>query len=650
MFVEGKKYLSPSIIIFTFGVLSFIVSFNGEFVFDDYRAIVKNKVVVAPPSYGLNIREILKNDFWGTPINSKSSHKSYRPLPTLIFRIGYLINGLDTKIYHILNILIHGCNSILLYQVLKLWMPEVGDKILFYTGVIFATHPIHSDAVASIVGITELLMTLFFLLGMRENLLFKDKITKKFMLFTVLSLFSKEQGIMILPLSIIQNIIYYKRVTKKVSQLSTLLTFLIFLRLYINNFEEPKFSPLDNPPSFTQSLFSRITTQLYIYLLNIKLLIWPWHLSIDYSMGTIPLIENTNDSRFLILILTSITSIITLGCLSKTVIKKEEKHIIFNSIALSIITFLPSSNIFFTVGFVIAERTLYLPSSGFCLLFTYTIIKYEFLVKKYINIKIFMKVLILILLTKSVQRSYEWLSEENLYRSSVMTCPGNAKLYYNLGKIYSRQGKIYDAIENYKKAIKLWDGYCHAMNNLANLYETTNNYGVAEVLLKKCTIIDPSFPVPWMNLGILQMKMGKYNDSEYNLLRSINLRPTSPNGYFNLGNLYLNMKIYSNARDAYINATIIDNKNIPAWVNLLILEEEHFNCDGIDKFSRNVLAENNDKGIIHHQLARCFFKVSNYVKARYHFERAVYLERYNEMFRRNLEIFNKHIQMEGIDL
>ena len=38
------------------------------------------------------------------------------------------------------------------------------------------------------------------------------------------------------------------------------------------------------------------------------------------------------------------------------------------ALSLMILPFLPASNLFFTVGFVIAERILYMPSMGFCLL------------------------------------------------------------------------------------------------------------------------------------------------------------------------------------------------------------------------------------------------------------------------------------------
>uniref|UniRef100_A0A0N4Z4T6 dolichyl-phosphate-mannose--protein mannosyltransferase n=1 Tax=Parastrongyloides trichosuri TaxID=131310 RepID=A0A0N4Z4T6_PARTI len=638
---------SSNLTIFTLAILSFIFSYNGEFVFDDHRAIVKNPVVTAPLNNGLNINQILKTDFWGTLILSPESHKSYRPIPTLIFRIIYLINRLDTKLFHLTNILIHGFNSILIPYTLKVWMPQLSSKAIFYIATIFATHPIHGDAVASIVGLTELLMTFFFLLAMNETIKNEQFVTKKYILFVLLSLFCKEQGIMILPLSIFINIMRNdKRITQKSITLSIMTVAMIIVRLSINNFEEPKFSYLDNPPSFTKSLFSKVSTQLYIYLLNIKLLLWPWHLSIDYSMGSIPLIETTNDIRFICLSLFFIIIVLGMGKISKMELSTNEQMILVNGIILSLFTFLPSSNIFFRVGFVIAERVLYLPSLGFSIILGYGIIKYENNFSKYFNTKVFFKALILILLTKSIQRSGEWLSEEEIYKSSIMTCPRNAKLYYNLGKIYSKNNNYPDAIEKYRMAIKLHPEYNHAMNNLANIYESMGEYLLAEELLKKSISIDSSFGIGYMNLGIVQMKMGKYNESEKNLIKNIMLRPENGDGLFNLGNLYINMKMYEEARDAYINATRIDKNHIPSWINLLILLEDQFNCNGIEIHVTNVLKDNNDKGIIHHQIASCFFKTNNYMKAKYHFEKAVELENNNKMFRKNLKIFYKYINFK----
>lgn len=42
-------------------------------------------------------------------------------------------------------------------------------------------------------------------------------------------------------------------------------------------------------------------------------------------------------------------------------------------LVLLVVPFLPASNIFFRVGFVIAERVLYLSSAGYCLLLAYSL-------------------------------------------------------------------------------------------------------------------------------------------------------------------------------------------------------------------------------------------------------------------------------------
>lgn len=57
----------------------------------------------------------------------------------------------------------------------------------------------------------------------------------------------------------------------------------------------------------------------------------------------------------------------TLAC---PVRKQQDYHQTFLLQALSLIVlpFIPASNLFFPVGFVVAERVLYVPSMGFCIL------------------------------------------------------------------------------------------------------------------------------------------------------------------------------------------------------------------------------------------------------------------------------------------
>lgn len=79
-----------SLIIIAVLSLCFINSYNGKFVFDDSEAIVHNEDIQSTP-----LIDIFKNDFWGTKLTHKQSHKSYRPLTILSFR--YFSFFFDTK-------------------------------------------------------------------------------------------------------------------------------------------------------------------------------------------------------------------------------------------------------------------------------------------------------------------------------------------------------------------------------------------------------------------------------------------------------------------------------------------------------------------------------------------------------------------------
>lgn len=74
--------LAIYVMVTTTAVLSYVNSLNGDFVHDDIPAVVTNGDVVGSNS----LKQLLLDDFWGTPMADANSHKSYRPLTTLSFR------------------------------------------------------------------------------------------------------------------------------------------------------------------------------------------------------------------------------------------------------------------------------------------------------------------------------------------------------------------------------------------------------------------------------------------------------------------------------------------------------------------------------------------------------------------------------------
>ena len=80
--VPKLTFPAAAAVVFLISVLCFCVSYDGEFLFDDVKAITNNRDVL--PETPLS--EIFRNDYWGQRVTSPSSHKSYRPITVLTFR------------------------------------------------------------------------------------------------------------------------------------------------------------------------------------------------------------------------------------------------------------------------------------------------------------------------------------------------------------------------------------------------------------------------------------------------------------------------------------------------------------------------------------------------------------------------------------
>lgn len=61
------------------------------------------------------LSELWSHDFWGQDIKLPDSHKSFRPITVLSYRLNFLVNGLDAFGYHLLNAIIFALSAVLLY-------------------------------------------------------------------------------------------------------------------------------------------------------------------------------------------------------------------------------------------------------------------------------------------------------------------------------------------------------------------------------------------------------------------------------------------------------------------------------------------------------------------------------------------------------
>jgi hypothetical protein len=150
-----------------------------------------------------------------------------------------------------------------------------------------------------------------------------------------------------------------KQICLRFVVLVTVVAFLLGFRIYLLNGQLPRFNNEDNPASFSSSLLTRVLTYNYLYAANGELLIAPTTLSYDWQGGSIPLLEGVEDWRnaktvvfYVVLVLLGVRGLVN--------IKKPDCATVMG-LALVIVPFLSASNMFFRVGFVLAERVLYIP-------------------------------------------------------------------------------------------------------------------------------------------------------------------------------------------------------------------------------------------------------------------------------------------------
>ncbi|XP_041352924.1 protein O-mannosyl-transferase TMTC4-like [Gigantopelta aegis] len=313
-------------------------------------------------------------------------------------------------------------------------------------------------------------------------------------------------------------------------------------------------------------------------------------------------------------------------------------RVLIVSMALLVVPFLPASNVFFRVGFVVAERILYLSSAGFCMLVT--------LGAKQLSSKphfrqivqtgfVFITVMFVI---RSVQRSNEWRTEMSLFMAGENVCPLNAKVHYNIAKLQADNNNTDVAIDKYRLAIRLNSEYDQAMNNLANILKDQGQSAEAEELLLRAVQISPEFAAAWMNLGIVQAELKKTVSAEYSYLQALRHRRNYPDCYYNLGNLYLDLGRHGDALMAWRNSTKLKPTHVNAWTNTLILLDNLGQHDDAIRVGQEALKVMTRESQIYFNMANVFGKMERYRESEDMFLKAIQLDENNARFHLNLGV------------
>ena len=140
------------------------------------------------------------HDFWGSRLDSPKSHNSWRPLTSLSFALqstGNLDKLGDLATLHLFNIVLHGLNVCLFRRLIR---AQFASSTVSFLSLLFAAHPLASEAVCSLVGRADLfhqLCLLSSLLMMRSNLQQRAIYSS---IICAISVLFKETGLVTFPI------------------------------------------------------------------------------------------------------------------------------------------------------------------------------------------------------------------------------------------------------------------------------------------------------------------------------------------------------------------------------------------------------------------------------------------------------------------
>ena len=250
---------------------------NG-FVYDDRFYVVGNAAVT-----GYSLAQILR------PMTNGVFHL-FRPVTIASLAANWEIGGPRPFGFHLVNILLHAAVALLLYFVLRKLLEELpqGANIAFAAALLFAVHPIHTEAVAWITGRSELRTTGFLLAAWLLHL--QDRPVGAMVCFA-LALFSKESGVVFLPLIAAGD--YARGKFKPLSRYAwicgvTALYVALVWKVQGGRFDKGPYSWLDNPLANLPAVW-RILNALRVAWKYVGLQLYPAKLSCDYSYNAIHL-------------------------------------------------------------------------------------------------------------------------------------------------------------------------------------------------------------------------------------------------------------------------------------------------------------------------------------------------------------------------
>lgn len=504
------------IVLITF--LTYLPTWRNGFVWDDFQDVVDNQLLRTNGG----LRD-LWTAHWGNP------PLQYYPLTFTTFWVDYHLWGLQPLGYHVINVLLHTVNAILVGVLLtRLSVPGA-----WLAALIFAVHPVQVESVAWITERKNVLSGLFFLLATLAYLRFLQHAAHRWRFYGLTiglymcALLSKTATV---PLpTVLLVVLWWKREKINRQDLAALAPFFLLgaaMGILTMHFEAAFLNT--QSPEWHLSLIQRFLLAGRAVWFYAGKMIWPHPVMIIYPLWQI----NASAWWQYLYPLGALGAILTLWFYRARLGKAPLAAVLFFTLMLAPILGFVSMD-FMHDSFVM-DHWQYLASIG---LIALVVAGGTRLVRERLERTIAAATVVAVLCIWSWHHCEAFRSQETLYGEEVALNPRCWSAYYNLGNVHLRANRLTDAVAQYEQAIQLKPDHEPALNNLAFALLQLGRANEAVDRLEQVVRISPKSADAHYNLATTLVRVGRIQDAIGECEQVVRLKPDFAEAHYTLGAL-----------------------------------------------------------------------------------------------------------------
>lgn len=477
---------------------------NGYALDDDY--ILRNNPLV----HGLgNVGTLLWSPYW------PGSDEMYRPVTLLTFAVEWALFGDAPAVFHATNVVLHAAASALVaWLVLRL---GGGRAAALGAGLVFACHPVHVEAVANLVGRAEVLATLG-VLGACHVYLGAGRMGAGRMAalaaLYLLALWAKETAVTLPALLLVLDALrpregqapaggLLRRNASILGVLAGVLVGYVALRLAVLGWVET------DPAPYLRGLSTadRLATAVRLWPEYLRLMFWPVDLSAEWGPDALRPATWGEPLVWIGLLLGA-----ALGAVAWMSWKSDRW--IGAGVLWFVIAVLPVSQAVVPVGFLLAERTLYLPSVALAFLIPPAVAALRKYPAQLSQSLATAGAIVLLLGLRTWTRTPTWESTNTVFEQMVRDHPNLWIVHWQAGELLVRGGRAEEAVAWYERAGQKVNFYHPGINvAYASILLDLGHLDPAEALLRRTLSIKPRLPAVRMHLGSVLVQRGRFREA-----------------------------------------------------------------------------------------------------------------------------------------